>query len=105
MTPDRDLTTTDGAVTAATQAYLRECIDIAAVVGSQVVAGPNYAPVSACATGSHAVGEAAELIKRGDADVVLAGGTESCIHPLILDCDPGFYQFRTPSLRPGACRS
>jgi 3-oxoacyl-[acyl-carrier-protein] synthase II len=48
------------------------------------ITGPNYAPVSACATGSHAVGEAAELIKRGDADLVLAGGTESCIHPLIL---------------------
>ena len=46
--------------------------------------GPNYAPVSACATGSHAVGEAAEIIRRGDADAVLAGGTESCIHPLIL---------------------
>ena len=48
------------------------------------VRGPNYAPVSACATGSHAVGEGAELVRRGDADVVLAGGTESCIHPLIL---------------------
>ena len=46
--------------------------------------GPNYAPVSACATGSHAVGEAAEMIKRGDADAVIAGGTESCIVPLIL---------------------
>jgi len=46
--------------------------------------GPNYAVVSACATGSHAVGEAAEMIKRGAADVVLAGGTEACIHPLIL---------------------
>jgi len=46
--------------------------------------GPNYAPVSACATGSTAVGEGAELIKRGAADLVLAGGTESCIHPLIL---------------------
>src|SRR5918995_2503153 len=46
--------------------------------------GPNYAPVSACATGSHAVGEAAELIRRDSADVVLAGGTEACIHPLIL---------------------
>jgi 3-oxoacyl-[acyl-carrier-protein] synthase II len=46
--------------------------------------GPNYAVVSACATGSHAVGEAAEMIKRGDADAVLAGGTESCIVPLIL---------------------
>ena len=48
------------------------------------VRGPNYAPVSACATGSHAVGEGAELVRRGDADIVLAGGTESCIHPLIL---------------------
>jgi 3-oxoacyl-[acyl-carrier-protein] synthase II len=46
--------------------------------------GPNYAPVSACATGSHAVGEGAELIRRGDADAVLAGGTEACMHPLIL---------------------
>jgi 3-oxoacyl-[acyl-carrier-protein] synthase II len=48
------------------------------------IRGPNYAPVSACATGSHAVGEGAELIRRGDADVVLAGGAESCMHPLIL---------------------
>jgi 3-oxoacyl-[acyl-carrier-protein] synthase II len=48
------------------------------------IRGPNYAVVSACATGSHAVGEAAEVIKRGDADVVLAGGTEACMHPLIL---------------------
>src|SRR5215471_3925022 len=46
--------------------------------------GPNYAPVSACATGSTAIGEAAELIKRGDADAVLAGGAEACMHPLIL---------------------
>jgi 3-oxoacyl-[acyl-carrier-protein] synthase II len=46
--------------------------------------GPNYAVVSACATGSHAVGEAAELIRRGDADAILAGGTEACMHPLIL---------------------
>ena len=46
--------------------------------------GPNYAPVSACATGSHAVGEGAETIRRGDADVVIAGGTESCMHPVIL---------------------
>ena len=46
--------------------------------------GLNYAPVSACATGSTAVGEAAEVIKRGDADAVLAGGGEACLHPLIL---------------------
>jgi beta-ketoacyl-acyl-carrier-protein synthase II len=46
--------------------------------------GPNYAPVSACATGSHAIGEAAETIRRGDAEVILAGGTEACMHPIIL---------------------
>ena len=46
--------------------------------------GLNYAPVSACATGSTAVGEAAEAIKRGDADAMLAGGGEACLHPLIL---------------------
>src|SRR5438309_4522151 len=48
------------------------------------IKGPNYAVVSACATGSHAIGEAAEMIKRGAADAVLAGGTEACIVPLIL---------------------
>jgi 3-oxoacyl-[acyl-carrier-protein] synthase II len=46
--------------------------------------GPNYAVVSACATGSHAIGEGAELVKRGDADAILAGGAEACMHPLIL---------------------
>jgi 3-oxoacyl-[acyl-carrier-protein] synthase II len=48
------------------------------------VRGPNYAPVSACATGSTAVGEGAAVIRRGDADVVLAGGAEACITPVIL---------------------
>jgi 3-oxoacyl-[acyl-carrier-protein] synthase II len=46
--------------------------------------GINYAPVSACATGSTAVGEGAEIIRRGDAEVMLAGGGEACLHPLIL---------------------
>src|SRR4029078_6871610 len=46
--------------------------------------GPNYAPVSACATGSTAVGEGAAMIQRGQADVVLAGGTEAPIIELIL---------------------
>lgn len=41
--------------------------------------GPNWAPVSACATGGHALGEAAALIRRGEADVVLAGGSEAPI--------------------------
>src|SRR5207248_896897 len=48
------------------------------------IKGLNSAVVSACATGSHAIGEGAEIIKRGDADAVLAGGGEACMHPLIL---------------------
>src|SRR6476659_3445952 len=48
------------------------------------IKGLNYAIVSACATGSHAIGEAAEVIKRGDADAIIAGGTEACVHPIIL---------------------
>ena len=51
---------------------------------SSACKGPNFAPVSACATGSTAVGEAAATIRRGQADVILAGGTESAIIPLIL---------------------
>ena len=39
--------------------------------------GPNFAVVSACATGGHAIGEAWETIRRGDADIMLAGGTEA----------------------------
>jgi len=46
--------------------------------------GTNFAPVSACATGSTAIGEGAASIRRGQADVVLAGGTEAAITPLIL---------------------
>jgi beta-ketoacyl-acyl-carrier-protein synthase II len=46
--------------------------------------GPNFAPVSACATGSTAIGEGAEMIRRGQADVVLAGGTEAAVTPLVL---------------------
>jgi len=44
--------------------------------------GPNYAVVSACASGAHAIGEAAEWIKRGDAVAVLAGGTEGAVTPV-----------------------
>lgn len=43
--------------------------------------GPNFGLVSACATGSHAVGEAAAAIARGDADVMIAGGSEAAITP------------------------
>ena len=43
--------------------------------------GPNFNCLTACAASSQAVGEASEIIKRGDADVMLAGGTHSMIHP------------------------
>ena len=46
--------------------------------------GPNYAVVSACATGSSSIGDGAQLIRDGQADIVLAGGTEGAISPLIL---------------------
>lgn len=41
--------------------------------------GPNFSAVSACSTGAHAVGEAAEIIRRGQADVMIAGGSEAGI--------------------------
>ncbi|MBI3945717.1 MAG: beta-ketoacyl-ACP synthase II [Armatimonadetes bacterium] len=44
--------------------------------------GPNTAVVTACATGTHAIGDAGEIIKRGDADVMIAGGTEAAITPM-----------------------
>ena len=44
--------------------------------------GPNYGTVSACATGSHAIGDAARLIKYGDADVMVTGGSEAAITPM-----------------------
>ncbi|MHB1340248.1 MAG: beta-ketoacyl-ACP synthase II [Coriobacteriia bacterium] len=58
--------------------------------------GINYAPVSACATGNHAIGEAAEAIRRGDADVVIAGGFDCGITPLGL---AGFCAARALSTR------
>jgi 3-oxoacyl-[acyl-carrier-protein] synthase II len=60
------------------------------------VVGLNFAVVSACATGSHAIGEAAELIQRGRADVIVAGGTEACVTPLVL---AGFCQMQALAAR------
>ncbi len=44
--------------------------------------GPNYSVVSACATGADSIGEAAEMIRRGSADVAIAGGAEAAICPI-----------------------
>jgi 3-oxoacyl-[acyl-carrier-protein] synthase II len=58
--------------------------------------GINYAPVSACATGNHSIGEAFEAIRRGSADVVLAGGFDAGCTPLGL---AGFCAARALSTR------
>jgi 3-oxoacyl-[acyl-carrier-protein] synthase II len=46
--------------------------------------GPNMAVVTACATGTNAIGEASEIIRRGDADAILAGGSEASIVPIAI---------------------
>lgn len=46
--------------------------------------GPNLSSVSACATGTHSIGDAFRMIQRGDADAMIAGGTESTITPLAI---------------------
>jgi len=48
------------------------------------IRGPNLAVVTACATGTNAIGEAAAIIRRGSADVMLAGGAEAAIYPLTM---------------------
>jgi len=58
--------------------------------------GPNFATVSACATGGHAIGEAWETIRRGDADVMICGGVEAGVHEATVG---GFASMKALSTR------
>jgi len=58
--------------------------------------GPNLAACTACATGSHSIGDSYEIIKRGDADAMICGGTEAVITPLAVG---GFCAMRALSTR------
>ena len=58
--------------------------------------GPNFTTVSACATGGHALGESSEIIRRGDADVMVAGGAEAGIYEAVIG---GFAAMRALSTR------
>lgn len=67
--------------------------EVAIRVGAK---GPNFAIVSACASGAHAIGEAYRIIKTGDADIMIAGGSEAPITPL---CVAGFSNMKALSTR------
>jgi len=58
--------------------------------------GPNLCTTTACASGAHAIGEAARLIERGDADAMLAGGSEAVVNELVV---AGFAALRALSTR------
>jgi 3-oxoacyl-[acyl-carrier-protein] synthase II len=58
--------------------------------------GPNFTTVSACATGGHALGESSEIIRRGDADIMVAGGAEAGIYEAVVG---GFAAMRALSTR------
>ncbi|MCD6132772.1 MAG: beta-ketoacyl-ACP synthase II [Deltaproteobacteria bacterium] len=67
--------------------------DIAIMYGFK---GPNFSDVTACATGAHSIGLAMRAIQYGDADIMIAGGTESAICPLAIG---GFSSMRALSTR------
>ncbi|HEY3241978.1 MAG TPA: beta-ketoacyl-[acyl-carrier-protein] synthase II [Phycisphaerae bacterium] len=63
-------------------------------------AGPNFNTLTACAASTQAIGEATSLIRRGDADVMISGGTHSMIHPLGVT---GFNRLTALSTRNDTC--
>lgn len=58
--------------------------------------GPNYATVSACASSAHAIGDAMRIIQRGDADMMVAGGSEATVTPMTI---AGFANMKALSTR------
>ena len=58
--------------------------------------GPNFTTVSACASGGHALGESSEIIRRGDADIMVAGGSEAGVYEPLVG---GFAAMRALSTR------
>lgn len=58
----------------------------AAAVALEIdVTGPNFDVTTACASGTHSIGAAFDMIRLGRCDAALAGGTEACIHPVVMD--------------------
>jgi beta-ketoacyl-acyl-carrier-protein synthase II len=75
---------------------------VAIATGAQ---GPNMAVISACATGAGAIGEAAEIIKRGDAEIMIAGGTEAPLTPILYASFNALRAIATPGNDPAsACK-
>ncbi len=67
--------------------------------------GPNVAPLSACATGANSIGAAMDMLLLGHADLMIAGGTESTIAPLVVDSSTPWASCRGATTRPSRRRS
>jgi 3-oxoacyl-[acyl-carrier-protein] synthase II len=77
-------------------------VQVSLVLGAR---GPNYAPSSACSSGSDAIGQAYEIIRRGDAKVMIAGGAEAPIIPIVLAAFCSIRALSTKNDNPAAaCR-